>query len=616
MSLQRTQHRNLVTGADLSGSTAHRESRVDLEDYVDPIAAARTRTLHGAGVADGLRVTAAANTPGVRVAPGVAVDTRGRTVVLEEGGVAVTAPTADGTNARNLATVAVAPDGVPVDTAGLTGPRLLTLAWAEAEAGGATLLRHAPWLQLLPAGDPATGPGAVVLAQVVLDAAGAVTALTAGARTPVPTPTGRLQLHAVRATPGPALAVEQAPVAELRGRTDGGLAVLPGGTAKPALTVDGTGAVSTTTLRTGGLTAAVVDTDSLRAGELTARTLTVTGQLRVKTLTVVDEGVTEAGAWANLGSNAFFDGTWKRLDPTRAGVSLHMNADGDGAEFRFGRTEPDESVPSNIATIGSSRTVLRSALHVALRARTTDTETATTSEIFSEAGTPIGLLSRATSNGSGDVTGLLAVAQGSGPGTKIALHAATAASGGRTRAGVFEGRVDVEGDLNVTGVLSKSAGQFLIDHPQDPENRLLRHSFVESPEALCVYRGRARLDERGATTVGLPSYFPALTDEDGATVHLTPVGEVPSPVSFRWNDGHTAVRLFGAPHAEVAYLVLAARDDPVARRLARPVEEDKDEGERGTLLFPEAFGYPPERGVDFALRRSVLAADGAGGSRG
>ena len=161
MSLQRTQHRNLVTGADLSGSTVHRESRVDLEDYLDPLAAARTKALRGPGVAEGLRVTAVANAPGLQIAVGVAVDQRGRTVVLEDGGVAVTAHDADATTARNVPTVAVTTDGVTLDTTGLTGDRLLTLAWAEAEAGGATLLRHSPWLQLLPPNDPTTATDAI-----------------------------------------------------------------------------------------------------------------------------------------------------------------------------------------------------------------------------------------------------------------------------------------------------------------------------------------------------------------------------------------------------------------------------------------------------------------------
>jgi hypothetical protein len=75
--------------------------------------------------------------------------------------------------------------------------------------------------------------------------------------------------------------------------------------------------------------------------------------LQIKTLTAVNEGVTAAGAWANLGSNAFFDGAWQRVDATKAGVCLHMNADGAGQEFRFMRMEADGTNPRNIAVLGS-----------------------------------------------------------------------------------------------------------------------------------------------------------------------------------------------------------------------------------------------------------------------
>ena len=47
--------------------------------------------------------------------------------------------------------------------------------------------------------------------------------------------------------------------------------------------------------------------------------------LQVKTLTRIDEGPSGAGAWANIGSNLYFDGAWKQVDPSKAGVSLHIN---------------------------------------------------------------------------------------------------------------------------------------------------------------------------------------------------------------------------------------------------------------------------------------------------
>jgi hypothetical protein len=81
-------------------------------------------------------------------------------------------------------------------------------------------------------------------------------------------------------------------------------------------------------------------------------------RLQVRSLTAIDEGTTGAGAWANFGSNAFFDGTWRRIDSTKAGVNLHMNPDGGGQEFRFLRQEADGTNQRNIAVIGSSRSFI------------------------------------------------------------------------------------------------------------------------------------------------------------------------------------------------------------------------------------------------------------------
>ena len=62
-------------------------------------------------------------------------------------------------------------------------------------------------------------------------------------------------------------------------------------------------------------------------------------------------------------------------------------------------------------------------------------------------------------------------------------------------AGVFS--VDSNGNLSITGKLSKGSGSFKIDHPLDPANKYLEHSFVESPDMMNIYNGIAMLDSRG-----------------------------------------------------------------------------------------------------------------------
>jgi hypothetical protein len=77
-------------------------------------------------------------------------------------------------------------------------------------------------------------------------------------------------------------------------------------------------------------------------------------------------------------------------------------------------------------------------------------------------------------------------------------------------AGVFNGKVRINGNLHVEGNLTKQSGSFRIDHPLDPAHKYLQHSFVESPDMMNVYNGNIVTDGRGFATVRLPRWFQAL----------------------------------------------------------------------------------------------------------
>ena len=176
---------------------------------------------------------------------------------------------------------------------------------------------------------------------------------------------------------------------------------------------------------------------------------------------------------------------------------------------------------------------------------------------------------------------------------------------------------DFEGDVHITGTISKGGGSFLIDHPLDPENKLLRHNFVESPENLLIYRGRVRLDANGEGVVELPDYFRALTKEDEASIHLTPVGR-PFLTGAEWNPGFQSLTVYGDANREVFWEVLADRDDPVIHQLGKPVEEWKGPNhrlcDRGELLYPTAYGYPESARRDLeAGLNPLLPPKGHGG---
>jgi hypothetical protein len=164
------------------------------------------------------------------------------------------------------------------------------------------------------------------------------------------------------------------------------------------------------------------------------------------------------------------------------------------------------------------------------------------------------------------------------------------------------------GDVHVTGTLTKGGGMFVIDHPLDPENKLLRHNFVESPENLLIYRGRVMLDSNGEAVVQMPDYFEALAKEDEATVSLTSVGR-PFLTGYEWRSDLRSFTVYGEPHREVAWMALADRDDPVIHEIGGPVEEwkgpDNKLCDRGELLYPIAYGYPKSMGANSNLTEST-----------
>jgi hypothetical protein len=87
-------------------------------------------------------------------------------------------------------------------------------------------------------------------------------------------------------------------------------------------------------------------------------------------------------------------------------------------------------------------------------------------------------------------------------------------------AGLFDGRV------RVTGMIEKAGGGFKIDHPLDPANSFLVHSFVESPDMKNVYDGTVTTDASGEAVVTLPSYFETLNRD--VRYQLTAIG-APAP---------------------------------------------------------------------------------------
>jgi len=146
-----------------------------------------------------------------------------------------------------------------------------------------------------------------------------------------------------------------------------------------------------------------------------------------------------------------------------------------------------------------------------------------------------------------------------------------------------------DGSAAVTGTLSKGGGSFKIDHPVDPENKYLYHSFVESPDMMNVYNGTVVLDGDGRATVELAEWFGALNRD--YRYQLTAIG-APAPelhVSREVEDGTFSIA-GGKADQKVSWQVTGIRQDAWANANRIPVEVDKPEQDRGRYLHPELFG--------------------------
>jgi hypothetical protein len=188
----------------------------------------------------------------------------------------------------------------------------------------------------------------------------------------------------------------------------------------------------------------------------------------------------------------------------------------------------------------------------------------------------------------------------------IAVDSGTAAgvygesAGSTSYAGYFVGNVAVG------GTLSKGGGSFRIDHPLDPANRILQHSFVESPDMMNIYNGLATTDARGLATVELPAWFEALNRD--IRYQLTPLGGWTEAWIAREVEGREFTIATRVPHARVSWQLTGIRRDAWAEANRIEVELDKTRDQKGRYLHPVEHGQPASRGVDYPMQQSLAAA--------
>jgi len=173
----------------------------------------------------------------------------------------------------------------------------------------------------------------------------------------------------------------------------------------------------------------------------------------------------------------------------------------------------------------------------------------------------------------------------------------------------------LDGKVKITGNLEKAGGSFKIDHPLDPANKYLCHSFVESPDMKNVYDGVVVLDRKGKAEIELPDWFGALNKD--FRYQLTAIGapgpnlyiaEEISETNTKYSskssnkNNNSSFRIAGGTSGmKVSWQVTGIRKDPWANAHRIQVEEDKPDKERGYYLHPDLYRQPEDKGISHLL---------------
>ncbi len=235
---------------------------------------------------------------------------------------------------------------------------------------------------------------------------------------------------------------------------------------------------------------------------------------------------------------------------------------------------------------------------------------ATTYGVFGE-GHNVGLFGKSGADINNHIVGTIGVyGESSGPGVIGVSHDFNGVVGwsingygvygesSSSYAGYFDGNV------NITGTLSKASGSFKIDHPLDPANKYLYHSFVESPDMMNIYNGNVVLDSRGEAWVELPAYFETLNQD--FRYQLTCIGGFAQVYVAEKVQNNRFKITGGTSGLEVSWQVTGIRHDPFAEAHRIQVEVEKTGNERGKYIHPKEYGVQENLGIDFESNNRMM----------
>lgn len=472
----------------------------------------------------------------------------------------------------------------------INGDWYITIEWQEtfddktnSSAQKDYQMLHTPWLRLQRTTTIQNNGEQLILGRVTLDANGNVNNLTSEGRRYAGTIVGGLQVQKHWVTPAPNVFLASTRAGGMQPLTIGsGLDItVPNATDEIHLERDDMtnfakvllGAEQIVARREDGTESVVIDTkaDSITVSSGAVSPTSVMASTYIRQNALYMSGGVD---WSSLSYNAYRndDNTdWVFPDRTHPAVILEID-NNRGVSPRFSVWSTTKDHP----TSGVERFAIDGNT-----GRITVSGTATFSDYIQAGGGGAGATS---------VIGYMGAA---------GIIASGGREGGDGVAGLFYGPV------TVNGTLTKSGGGFKIDHPLDPANKYISHSFVESPDMKNIYDGVAVLDDNGEAVVELPVWVEALNTE--FRYQLTCIGGyAPVYIAEKVHDNRFKIA-GGEPEMEVSWQVTGIRQDAWANAHRIQVEEGKSPQEQGYYLHPELHGASREQHV-FAARYPEIAA--------
>lgn len=143
--------------------------------------------------------------------------------------------------------------------------------------------------------------------------------------------------------------------------------------------------------------------------------------------------------------------------------------------------------------------------------------------------------------------------------------------------GLQVGGALVAGSLSVSGEKN-----FIIDHPLDPENKVLIHRSIESSDRLDLYNGNVVLGKKGKAEITLPDWFDELNTS--FKYQITSIG-APAPKLYiaQKISNNKFVIAGGKKGMEVSWQVSGIRKDKYANNKPADVEKWKNTGNHSEI---------------------------------